>query len=61
MLSGVAVTWAFALSRGWEPLLVPAPAVAAGLAVAVVIGGCAGLCPAARAARLPQIEALRTG
>jgi putative ABC transport system permease protein len=59
VLFGVAATYAFAISRGWQPL-VPVPAVAAGLAVAVVIGGCAGLYPATRAARLSLIEALRT-
>jgi putative ABC transport system permease protein len=34
--------------------------VGAGLAAAVVIGGCAGLYPALRAARLSPTEALRT-
>jgi putative ABC transport system permease protein len=59
VMFGVAATYTFAISRGWQPL-VPVPAVAAGLAVAVVIGGCAGLYPATRAARLSLIEALRT-
>jgi putative ABC transport system permease protein len=39
---------------------VPAGAVGAGLIAAVLIGGCAGLYPAVRAARLSPTEALRT-
>jgi putative ABC transport system permease protein len=45
--------------RGW-PALVPAAAAGAGVAAAVLIGGCAGLYPALRAARLAPTEALRT-
>ncbi|MBG0564081.1 ABC transporter permease [Actinoplanes aureus] len=56
---GAAITYAVATVRGW-PTLVPAGAVGAGLIAAVLIGGCAGLYPAVRAARLSPTEALRT-
>jgi putative ABC transport system permease protein len=59
LLAGAAVTAAVARSRHWT-LLIPSFAVWAGLAVALVIGGIAGLYPAARAARLSPTEALRT-
>jgi len=56
---GTLITFGMAASRGWQ-MLVPAGAVGAGLAAAVLIGGCAGLYPALRAARLSPTEALRT-
>nr|WP_296073977.1 ABC transporter permease [uncultured Actinoplanes sp.] len=56
---GILITYAMAGARGWQTLI-PAGAVGAGLAAAVVIGGCAGLYPALRAARLSPTEALRT-
>ncbi|MEV4537468.1 ABC transporter permease [Asanoa sp. NPDC049518] len=56
---GAAITFAMATARGWQTL-VPAYAVAAGLLAAAVIGGCAGLYPAMRAARLSPTDALRT-
>jgi putative ABC transport system permease protein len=59
VMLGVAVTYAMASARGWQTL-VPADAVGAGLAAAVLIGGSAGLYPALRAARLSPTEALRT-
>jgi putative ABC transport system permease protein len=55
---GVIVTTAVASARHWG-LLVPASALWGGLAIALVIGGCAGVYPAARAARLSPAEALR--
>ena len=58
LLLGALVTAAVAHARHWG-LLIPPLAPVAGLAVAVLIGGVAGLYPAVRAARLAPAEALR--
>jgi putative ABC transport system permease protein len=59
LLIGSAVTAAVAFNRGWA-LLVPAPALWGGMAVAITAGALAGLYPALRAARIPPTDALRT-
>jgi putative ABC transport system permease protein len=59
LAAGAAITAALAHFRHWT-LLIPVPGLWGGLAVAVTVGGIAGLYPAARAARLSPTEALRT-
>jgi len=54
---GTAITAGYASYRGW-PIAVPIWAAAAGVAVTLVIGAIAGLCPAVRAGRLAPTEAL---
>jgi putative ABC transport system permease protein len=56
---GVLTTYAVAVQRGWQPLI-PPTAVVTAIATAIGIGTFAGLYPAARAARLPPTEALRS-
>ena len=59
ILLGIAITAIYANIKGWATL-VPPIAVIGGIAAALLIGGIAGLYPAARAARLSPTEALRT-
>ena len=57
-LLGIAVTYGYADVRDIT-FSVPPTAVALGVGAALVVGGLAGLSPAARAARLPPADALR--
>jgi putative ABC transport system permease protein len=59
VLIGIAVTTGYATTQSW-PTVVPAWALAGGVGATLVIGGCAGLYPAIRAARLSPTEALST-
>ncbi|TDD39224.1 ABC transporter permease [Actinomadura sp. KC06] len=56
---GALVTSIYALYQGW-PVVIPAWAVAGGVAATLVIGAMAGLYPAIRASRLSPTEALAT-
>ncbi|MFI0411558.1 ABC transporter permease [Actinomadura sp. 3N508] len=56
---GSLVTAIYALYQGW-PVVIPAWAVAGGVAATLVIGAMAGLYPAIRASRLSPTEALAT-
>jgi len=60
LVIGAGVTVIAAGIRHWR-VLIPAYGLWGGLAVAIVVAAVAGLYPAARAARLPPAEALRSG
>ncbi len=56
---GAAVTAIYASTKHWK-IVVPPIALGGGVVAALAIGAIAGLYPAARAARLPPTEALRS-
>jgi putative ABC transport system permease protein len=58
VILGAAVTAVYAHLRGWS-IAVPFAGLLGGVAAALVIGGFAGLYPAARAARLAPAESVR--
>ena len=60
VLLGLAVSIGYSLTSGW-PVVLPLPAIAAGVGASVLIGTVAGWFPAARAARMPPNTALLTG
>ncbi|GAA4159212.1 ABC transporter permease [Phytohabitans flavus] len=57
VLLGIAVTSGYAAYQGW-PTVVPLWATAGGIGATLIVGGCAGVYPAWRAARVSPTEAL---
>jgi len=60
LVAGTAITVGVSTAHGW-PLALSGGVTLAGLGSALLIGGLAGLYPAARAARLSPTDALRAG